>query len=328
VFYGAGAPDALGLGETGVGLGVLGAWMRGVDASLALGWRAAAALAGCEALVSHFALPTGLLGALLRRGRPHLLVVHGTDGALLARMPAALRDAVLGGATRVWCSHEGLRVALGIDAGRCHVAPMGFDPVPPLPEARESGRVLAVGRLVPVKRPVLALEAVVRARAEGVPLSLTVLGDGPLRGRLEPLAAMAPAGVVTLAGAVGAEVRDGWLRRAELFVHTAGRAGWRTEGAPVSVLEAMHAGVAVVATDAGGVAGVLGDGGVVLPESAGAAELAGALTALHRDPARRTALVQAAQARAGQWVADRQATQVEAWLRGDSGTDDVGPGRG
>jgi glycosyltransferase involved in cell wall biosynthesis len=312
VFYGAGAPDAMGLG----GAFRPGPWLRGGDATAALGWRAREALADCDALVSHFVLPSGLLAGLLRGGRPHVAVVHGTDGALLARAPGWARRAVLQGATRVWCSHTGLRDVLGLMPSRCWVGPMGYDPPSVGPTAREVGRVVSLGRLVPVKRPVLALEGVMRARAEGHLLSITLLGDGPLRGRLEALGANAAPGAVTFAGAVDAVVRDVWLARAELFVHTAGRGdGWRTEGAPMAVVEAMAAGAVVVATEGGGVAELVGDAGVVLPGDADAAAVGAALGALHRDGAYRAELVARAAQRVAGWRWEAQAARLEAWLR-------------
>lgn len=313
VFYGAGAPDALGLG----GAFRPGPWLRGGDATVALGWRAREALADCDALVSHFVLPSGLLAGLLRGGRPHVAVVHGTDGALLARAPEWARRAVLRGATRVWCSYVGLRDALGLQSSRCWVGPMGFDPPSAAPTARETGRVVSLGRLVPVKRPTLGLEGVLRARTEGHPLTIALLGDGPLRGRLEALAAHAAPCAVTFAGAVDSAARDAWLARAELFVHTAGRVDeWRTEGAPMAVVEAMAAGVAVVATEGGGVAELVGNAGVVLPGDADAAAVGAALGALHRDGAYRAELVARAAQRVAEWRWEAQAARLEGWLGG------------
>src|SRR5207245_2360976 len=40
----------------------------------------------CDALISHFAVPCGVVGALLARGRPHLAIAHSSEVHLLRRL--------------------------------------------------------------------------------------------------------------------------------------------------------------------------------------------------------------------------------------------------
>jgi starch synthase len=83
------------------------------------------------------------------------------------------------------------------------------------------------------------------------------------------------------------------LNRASLFVLPS-----RTEGMPVALMEAMASGKAVVATRVGGVPELLEEGRsgvIVAPEDPPA--LAGALSELLADPARRRALGSAARDR-------------------------------
>lgn len=110
------------------------------------------------------------------------------------------------------------------------------------------GEVLWTGRLVAVKRPFALLDL-----AEDLPATarLVVVGTGPLK---EPLArAVAERGLTDRVELVGAveDVRP-YLARAAVFVLPSA-----SEGTPLSLLEAMVAGVPVVATDVGGVGDLL-----------------------------------------------------------------------
>jgi glycosyltransferase involved in cell wall biosynthesis len=266
-FYGAGAPDNLAHPS---------AWFGAVTYPLALAAAAHRALADCDALVSHFVLPCSLVAGLIRGNRRHLAIAHGTDAHLLARMPLALQRAVLSRATHVQLTHEALRTklarALPADPSRVTVAPMGFTRAPEIDHAtrarvRESLGVtgvlaVTVSRLVPVK----GLEVLIAAaeRLRDVDATFVVAGDGPERGRLERLVGASGARV-RLVGALDAAARDRVLRAADLFIapSRALRDG-RTEGAPVAVLEAMGAGLPVIASRVGGIPEVVGEAGVLV----------------------------------------------------------------
>lgn len=86
------------------------------------------------------------------------------------------------------------------------------------------------------------------------------------------------------------------------------------DAVPNVVLEAMAAGLPVVATDVGAVREIVGDKGVVVPRGDVDA-LAAALAALHRDPTRRAALGEAAQERVRRhYEASTQAERLAEWL--------------
>ena len=88
------------------------------------------------------------------------------------------------------------------------------------------------------------------------------------------------------------------------------------DAVPNVVLEAMAAGLPVVATDVGAVREMLGAAGVVVPPG-DAEALAGALDELHGDPARRAALGEAARERARRhYQASTQADRLAEWLNG------------
>lgn len=315
-FYGAGAPDALGLGGGG------GRWrarLGALDAVRSLAFTASRVIAASDAVVSHFALPCGAIAGALRGARRHVAVVHGTDGWLLARMPVAAQRALLRSASLVWYTHDALRDAVAHPAEVPSVVrPMGWEPmredVSSEPR-RGSLRVAMVSRLVPVKRVDRAVEAVGALASRGVEVTLTVAGDGPSRSSLEALASRVAPGRVRWLGAVDAPARDELLGASNVFLHTAGEIeGGRTEGAPVAVLEAMGAGLAVVACDAGGVRGLLGGAGVVTRSESTPKELADALESLG-DEALRAALGERARGRAMPlcWAS------TAAWLEGALG---------
>jgi glycosyltransferase involved in cell wall biosynthesis len=165
------------------------------------------------------------------------------------------------------------------------------------PRSRTAGRerplILAVGRLkAPKDFPTL-----VRALGKLTPGSFEALivGEGPDRGRLEDdIEALGLAERVRLAG----ERRDvpELLAGADVFVLSSA-----SEGMPVSVLEAMAAGLPIVASRVGGVPEQISDGETgLLVEAGDPDELAAALARLTQDAGLRRRLGAAARARAEQ----------------------------
>ncbi len=305
VFAGGGAPERLSLGAR---VPDATAWLRGARTVAALGALAARHASSVDGWVSHFALPSALIAGALRGRRPHLAIVHGTDGWLLARLPLTARRAVFARATAWRFTWPGMAsMADGVRLARpAAVAPMGYWPTMGDPVERDV--VLSVGRLVPVKRYGRALDAMAR-----LSLPWVVLGDGPERVSLEA-EAKARGVDVRFEGVVGAARRDAWLRRARVFLHTAGElSGGRGEGAPVALLEAMGAGAAVVATASGGVGWLVGDAGVVLDGDATGEGIAAAVAGAW---ARHPNGSSAARDRALAWRWDVQAEGVEHALWG------------
>lgn len=305
LLYDGGAPERLG-----------GAWAASRALGVTAGLAAAAArhLRGCDALVSHFLAPSALVAGALRGGRPHLAVCHGSDARVFAALPSPVRSRVLREATSRWYVHPGLRDLVDPDDGDAVVCPMG---APRVPRVRvDEGaplRVAVVGRLVAVKDVARALAAVAIARQRGADVRVEVVGDGPLGGALRARA-RAMGDAVTFHGALSPAARDAVLARCHALLHCARTLpDGRTEGAPLAVLESMAAGRCVVATSSGGVAWLLGDGGVLLPEDASPAHLADALLGLTDET--RNSLGEKAMRRAEGWSWEAVAARVEAALR-------------
>jgi glycosyltransferase involved in cell wall biosynthesis len=138
-----------------------------------------------------------------------------------------------------------------------------------------------VGRVVPIKRLDLLLDALARAREADPRLRLAIVGDGEERQQLERQAAeLGIAGDVHFLG-YRRELRP-VLAAADLAVLSSDN-----EGTPVSLIEAAAAGLPAVATDVGGVHEVVGeDTGILVPQGDTAA-LAAAIVEMAADPARR-----------------------------------------
>ena len=146
------------------------------------------------------------------------------------------------------------------------------DPGPPAPRAPYDGplRLVAVGRLDPVKGHDVLLEAL--REVPGV--VLTVLGEGGQRAALEQaVAELGLADRVQLPG--WSEDVAGELAGSDALVLPS-----RSEGWPLTVVEAMLAGLPVVATPVGSVPEAVQDGrtGLLVPKD----DPAGLATALRR----------------------------------------------
>jgi glycosyltransferase involved in cell wall biosynthesis len=151
-------------------------------------------------------------------------------------------------------------------------------------DARTPGkRILWIGRLAEPKNPGLMLDAFARTR--GSDLRLDILGDGPLRSALEARAkALGLGRQICFLGFQPAPYDH--MAQADLLVLSSDR-----EGLPTVLIEALHAGLAIVSTDCGdGVREILMEGryGTIVP-AGDAAALAVAIEgqlACPPDPAR------------------------------------------
>lgn len=132
----------------------------------------------------------------------------------------------------------------------------GADPAPAGPSGcapivRQGFTLVHVSRLAWYKDQGTLLRAVALARRQVPDLRLWVIGDGPEAAALRALAqALGLAGAVDFLGE--REDVGRWLSAADVFVLSS-----LTEGLPVSLLEAMAAGLPAIATGVGGVAEVL-----------------------------------------------------------------------
>ncbi len=194
------------------------------------------------------------------------------------------------------------------------VIPNSVNIIPPLPPAERTslrnkltGRaphplLISVGRLsLPKGYPDL-LNAFSAVRQQYPEAALIIAGGGALRGELEAqMTTLKLEGFAFLLGARD-DVPD-LLAASDLYISSS---HW--EGLPVSVLEAMAAGLPVIATSVGDVPRVVVDGtGIVLPPREPAA-LSAAICDLLADPEKMRALGRAAQTH----VAEKHS--LTAWM--------------
>jgi glycosyltransferase involved in cell wall biosynthesis len=136
-----------------------------------------------------------------------------------------------------------------------------------------------VGRLVPIKNHRLFLEAARSMVDSGNPAHFALVGDGELHDSLQMLAG--EMGIASRVHFLGWKQDMGPVYAAlDLLALTSDN-----EGTPVAVIEAMAAGVPVVATAVGGVPDVVRDGatGWLVPPGDAPALRRAWLDALHRD---------------------------------------------
>jgi glycosyltransferase involved in cell wall biosynthesis len=165
---------------------------------------------------------------------------------------------------------------------------------------------LFAGRLVPIKRVDLLLDAVARGRALGAPLRLVIAGDGELRDGLERAAREAGLdGAVRFLGF--REDLDALVAAADVAALTSDN-----EGTPVALIEAAAGGRPAVATNVGGVGDIVTPRTGLLAPPGDAAALAAALADLAGSAERRASLGAAARARVrGRWAAERLVADIE-----------------
>jgi 2-deoxystreptamine N-acetyl-D-glucosaminyltransferase/2-deoxystreptamine glucosyltransferase len=154
----------------------------------------------------------------------------------------------------------------GIAQERIHVIPPGingtlFDEVrqDPLPGLRRP-RVLFVGRLVPQKNPLSMVRA---ANLIDEAADIVIVGDGPERQRIEEeIADAGLGGRIHLTGFIPHDEIPSYLCHADVFAMPS-----QYEELGSVLLEAMRTGLAIVASDTGGIPEVIEDGrnGLLVP---------------------------------------------------------------
>ncbi|HKU37693.1 MAG TPA: glycosyltransferase [Polyangiales bacterium] len=269
-FYAAGAPENLARDPL--------AWLGPLPFALSLARHTRALRSSWDAIVSHWALPCGLIAGELREQRPHLAVLHSADVHALLRAPGRRLWArrIARAANGLWFVTPGHReqflelldpMTRAAARAASWATPMGIE----LPELGDRSRArqalgvtgfcaLALGRLVPIK----GLDVLLRA-CRGSDIQLLFAGAGPERGRLE--AEARALGVrARFLGEVSGHEKSLLLTAADtLVVPSRVLADGRSEGVPVAMLEAMAHGLPIVASAVGGIEEVAREAGLLVP---------------------------------------------------------------
>lgn len=228
-----------------------------------------------DVILAFFGIPSGLAGWAAKRlaGVPYLVSLRGGDVpgfrpydfALYHRLAAPLIRMIWRGAEHVVANSDGLKaLAEAFYPGfPIRVIPNGVDLQKYRPARREWSppRLLLVGRLVHQKGADLLLDAL--SDLSEYSWQLTLVGDGPQRPHLEAQAArLGLQARVYFADWLEGEALVAAYQQANLFVFPS-----RHEGMPNVVLEAMSAGLPVVASRIAGNEELVVDGetGLLIP---------------------------------------------------------------
>jgi phosphatidylinositol alpha-mannosyltransferase len=182
--------------------------------------------------------------------------------------------------------------ALGVAIGSFRVVPNGVDVqrfarAEPLDDLRDPQRplLLFVGRLEPRKGLDVLVRAFLRIRAAVPKARLCVVGDGPQRARCQQMIPSSVRHDALFVGHVDEAEKARYFASADLFI--APNTGGESFG--IVLLEAMAAGVPIVASDIPGFRTVMRDGqqGRFVPAGDAPALADGVLTLLSNDKLRR-----------------------------------------
>lgn len=251
--------------------------------STALDLTSVARLNGCDVVVAHFG-HNGARAARLKKWRrlkpPIVTIFHGYDVGvpMHAGDLGRYRDLFRYGTLNLTVNDLFRRALIGAGAPKEKVAVhhMGID-LRNISYTWQSWRgaslqLISVCRLAEKKGVEFSLRALGRLAAEAPQLAwhYRVIGDGPLRKRLEALAqALGIAERVSFLGSLAHEDVKQWLRRSHAFVLPSVTASnGDVEGIPVALMEAMAAGLTVVSSDHSGIPELIDDGktGFLAPE--------------------------------------------------------------
>ena len=208
--------------------------------------RAAARRFRPDVVYAHFLVPTGLSAALATRA-PLVVTAHGQDVANVGTIPGAraatryvVRRAAVVIAVSEYLRRE-LESRVPEAAGKTSVVDCGVDlerfRIAPFDGSDQEPAYLCLGSLTERKN-VVRLAAAFERLGRG---TLTFVGDGPLRGRLEGRPGVA------VAGRVPHDEVPGWIASARVLCQPS-----LVEPFGQALLEAMAAGRSVVATRVGG----------------------------------------------------------------------------
>lgn len=269
------------------------AFSRALRLTWKLGWRSQ------RGLVRHFAYlaeACSLRSRCAARGISHLHVHHATNPAAVALLCRALggpsyslmvhgpeefehapslalslkvSHAAFVATPSEWSCRQLMHWCTLEDHAKVHVLRIGLPDIPgndgacAVPDVRH---LVWVGRLVDQKDPLTLVNAIERLRAQKVMCTITLVGDGPLRPRLEGQIARSGLGdMIALAGWASSAGVLAYLRNARALVVSS-----RAENVPVVIVEALALGRPVVSTDVGGIRELVQQGAtgwLVPPES-------------------------------------------------------------
>ena len=219
-------------------------------------------------------------GTRHRPGARATIAYRGLDAGLCRRADAVIVPSA--------AFAELIAARLGYPRRKLVVIPHGVSV--PAERVTPGAMVGTMALLEPVKGLDVLLRAAARLASEDPGLRFAIFGDGPERGRLESLAAQL--GIADRVDFPGYVAKAEALGRLAVFVVSS-----YVESGPLTLLEAMAAGVPVVSTKVGAVSEIVTPGTAQLVPIQDDAALAEAIAGLIADPALRKRQARAARER-------------------------------
>ncbi|MCE5229580.1 glycosyltransferase [bacterium] len=228
-------------------------------------WKAIGRARRCDLIHAYWVVPGGFIAAVAGAvcGRPVVATAAGTDLNMVAgrRLVRAFVRMALKGSDRLIAAGSDMKrlaVELGMNESAVVVLPSCFIEImaPGKKEKADAGgcQFLYVGNLEKPKRVDTILRGFARARRGDA--RLLIVGKGTLREELEKLAKeLGIFDSVRFSGALPHEQIGPMMTEADVFVHCSDH-----EGLPVAIVEAIQAGLPVIAARVGGVPDVVRDG--------------------------------------------------------------------
>jgi glycosyltransferase involved in cell wall biosynthesis len=221
---------------------------------------------------AYWVVPGGLIGMISGRltRRPIVATAAGSDLNLVTRhgLTRLLVQLTLKNIDRLIAVSSPLKqkaLQLGLSQDRCRVIHWAVGVEMPMLRGRHNGKpyakerkesLLYAGNLTPPKRVDTIIGAMQKIVQEFPGCRLDIVGDGHLRPQLEAQAArLGITRHVKFLGPLPHERVLVMMQRADLFVHCS-----EHEGLPVAIMEAMCAGLPVVASRVGGVPDLVHEG--------------------------------------------------------------------
>ncbi len=281
-----------------------------------------------DVINAQFAVPSGLVAWPLARwlGVPFILSFIGGDVYDPSKGTSPHRSILLRWLIRRLAESAGGRTAISSDVARrarelhgvkqpITVVPLGLIPTKVTVKTRtELGLpehvplFISVGRLIPRK----GFEDLLRAWPDIPTAHLVIVGDGPLRSRLEKvIQELDIGGRVHLLGFVDETKKQKLLRAVDVYI-----SGAEHEGFGIVFLEAMEAGLPIIATDTGGQTDFLvtGENAVLVPARQ-PEQLLGAIKLILKDSRLREALARNNREKVQQYYLEKTAAQFETVLQ-------------
>jgi glycosyltransferase involved in cell wall biosynthesis len=222
----------------------------------------------------HFATPAATVGIIAKQifDLSFSMTVHGPDefydvNNYFLKEKISQSDFVC--CISAYAQSQLMKLSDIKDWHKFKVIPLGVEPekFPPkvFQDSPKCFEILCVGRLVSAKGQAILIKAVSELIKEGLPINLSLVGDGPDKKLLEYLvSSQGLSSRITFAGAVNQDKIRDFYNKADIFALSS-----FAEGVPVVLMEAMAMEIPCISTNIAGIAELIRSeiDGILVPAS-------------------------------------------------------------